>query len=54
MRYMGGVIVLLYAAMAFSGWEPFTREERGQVAARGGTSGGSGARFWTGGYMGGK
>ncbi|HEX8436311.1 hypothetical protein [Archangium sp.] len=50
MKYIGGVIVLLYAVVAFSGWEPFTRSQRGQVA---GVRGG-GVRTWTGGFMGGK
>jgi hypothetical protein len=54
MKYFGGLVVLLYALVAFSGWEPFTREKRGMATLRGGTSGSSGARFWTGGYMGGK
>jgi hypothetical protein len=49
MKYFGAIIVVLYAVVAFSGWEPFTREERGVVATRGG-----GVRFWTGGFMGGK
>jgi len=49
MKYIGGIIVLLYAAVAFSGWEPFTREQRGQTGMRGG-----GVRTWTGGFMGGK
>jgi hypothetical protein len=49
MKYLGGVIVILYALVAFSGWEPFTREERGQTGTRG-----SGVRYWTGGFMGGK
>ena len=50
MKFIGGIIVLLYAMVAFSGWEPFTREQRGQTTApRGG-----GVRTWTGGFMGGK
>ena len=52
MKYLGGVVVLLYAVVALSGWEPFTREQRGQVANV--RSGSGGVRFWTGGYMGGK
>ncbi len=31
MKYFGGLVVLLYGAVAFSGWEPFTNEERGKV-----------------------
>jgi hypothetical protein len=49
MKYIGGVVVLLYAVVAFSGWEPFTREQRGRANVSGG-----GVRFWSGGYMGGK
>ena len=49
MKYIGGVIVILYALMAFSGCEPFTRSERGQAGVRG-----SGVRTRTGGFMGGK
>lgn len=50
MKYIGGVIVILYALMAFSGCEPFTRSERGQAAG----VRGSGVRTRTGGFMGGK
>jgi hypothetical protein len=50
MKYIGGLIVLLYAWVAFSGWEPFTREERGRADVRSG----GGVRYWTGGFMGGK
>ncbi len=49
MKYIGGVIVILYAVVAFSGWEPFTRAQRGQAAVTRG-----GVRTWTGGFMGGK
>jgi hypothetical protein len=53
MKYFGGLVVLLYAAMAFSGWEPFTTEERGRVpdATRRGPNG---VFLWTGGFHGGK
>ncbi len=50
MKYFGGIIVVLYALVAFSGWEPFTRTQRGQAA---GVRGG-GVRTLTGGFMGGK
>ena len=50
MKYIGGIIVVLYAVMAFSGCEPFTRSQKGAVAG----ARGSGVRYWTGGYMGGK
>ncbi len=49
MKFIGGIIVLLYALMAFRGCEPFTRAEKGHAGTRG-----SGVRYWTGGYMGGK
>ncbi|QRK12963.1 hypothetical protein JQX13_24775 [Archangium violaceum] len=49
MKYIGGVIVILYALMAFSGCEPFTRSERGRAGVLG-----SGVRTRTGGFMGGK
>lgn len=49
MKYFGAIIVVLYALVTFSGCEPFTRSERGQAEARG-----SGVRYWTGGFMGGK
>lgn len=51
MKYFGGVVVLLYAVVALLGWEPFTREQRGQANVRAGPGG---VRYWTGGYMGGK
>jgi hypothetical protein len=50
MKFIGGIIVLLYAAMAFSGCEPFGGGERGKADVRGS----GGARYWTGGFMGGK
>ncbi len=49
MKFIGAVVVVLYAAVAFSGWEPFGGGERNKAAVRPG-----GARYWTGGYMGGK
>ena len=49
MKYIGGIVVILYAAVAFSGWEPFTRSQRTQAGVRG-----TGVRTWTGGFMGGK
>jgi hypothetical protein len=53
MKFFGGLVVLLYAAMAFSGWEPFTTEERGRVPddVRGRPNG---VFLWTGGFHGGK
>ncbi len=52
MKYMGGIIVVLYAVVAFSGWEPFTRESRGTAGVTG--VGGAGVRTRSGGFMGGK
>ena len=52
MKYVGGIIVLLYAAMALWGWEPFTRAERGKVS-RSATGSGS-SRYRSGSFMGGK
>lgn len=55
MKYVGGIIVVLYGVMAFSGWEPFTRAERGTVGARSAGGGAVGAaRYRSGGFMGGK
>jgi hypothetical protein len=53
MKYFGGLVVLLYAVMAFSGWEPFTTEERGRVPddVRRGPGG---VLLWTSGFQGGK
>ena len=53
MKYIGGIIVVLYAMMAFSGWEPFTRAERGTAGARGASVAGA-TRYRSGGFMGGK
>ncbi len=49
MKYIGGINVVLYAAVAYSAWEPLTRAQRGAAGVRG-----SSVRLWTGGYMGGK
>ncbi|ATB31204.1 hypothetical protein [Melittangium boletus] len=54
MKYFGGVIVVLYAWMALTGWEPFTRAEKGKAAARTGGGGGGVARYRSGSFMGGK
>ena len=54
MKYIGGIIVVLYAMMAFSGWEPFTRAERGTVGARGASGAAGASRYRSGGFMGGK
>ncbi len=59
MKYIGGIIVVLYALMAYRGWEPFTRAERGTVTSSSRGSGGGfffvgGSRYRSGGFMGGK
>jgi hypothetical protein len=59
MKYIGGLVVVLYGVMAFSGWEPFTRAQRGTVTSSSsrGTGGGffmGGSRYRGGGFMGGK
>jgi hypothetical protein len=53
MRLFGGLVVLAYAAMALTGWEPFTTEERGKVPddVRRGPGG---VLLWTSGFQGGK
>lgn len=53
MKWFGGLVLLLYSGLAFSGWSPFTDEERGQVPANV-RRGPGGVLLWTGGYMGGK
>lgn len=52
-KYLGGLVVLAYAAMAFSGYEPFTTEQRGKLPSDA-RRGAGGAFFWTTGYWGGK
>jgi hypothetical protein len=61
MKVIGGIIVVLYALMAYRGWEPFTRAERGTVTSSTSSSRGSGggffvggSRYRSGGFMGGK
>ncbi|WP_224242299.1 hypothetical protein [Hyalangium gracile] len=53
MKFFGGLVVLAYAFMAFTGWEPFATEERGKVPddVRRGPGG---VLLWTGGFQGGK
>ncbi|WP_338870147.1 hypothetical protein [Myxococcus stipitatus] len=53
MKWFGGLVVLLYSAVVWSGWSPFTREERDRVPGNVRRSPG-GVLLWTGGYMGGK
>lgn len=53
MKYLGGLLLLLYAAVAGLGYEPFTQQEKGPLPAK--ARGGRGALFlWHGGYHGGK
>lgn len=53
MKVFGGLVVLAYAAMTFTGWEPFTTEERGSLPpdARRGPGG---VLIWHSGFRGGK
>jgi hypothetical protein len=51
MKVMGGVLVVLYAALSFSGYEPFAQRERNTLPAH---LRGPGLRSWSGGYLGGK
>lgn len=53
MKYVGGLILLAYAALAVSGWEPFTQEERGVVPGDVRRAPG-GILHWHSGFMGGK
>ncbi|MBF5045159.1 MULTISPECIES: hypothetical protein [Myxococcaceae] len=53
MRFLGGLVVLLFAYLAFTGWRPYTAEERGQLPGDA-RRGPGGAIFWTGGFQGGK
>lgn len=53
MKWIGGIVVLGYALMAFSGWEPFAREQRGKVTGDV-RRGPGGVLLWTGGFQGGK
>ncbi len=53
-KYFGGLVVLAYAAMAFSGYEPFTTERRGATPGEsrrgrvGGAYFGGGTGYWGG------
>jgi hypothetical protein len=53
MKFFGGLVVLAYAAMALSGWEPFTTEERGELPD-GVRHAPGGVLLWTSGFQGGK
>jgi len=53
MKYVGGLILLAYAAIAFTGWEPFATEERGAVPNDVRRAPG-GILHWHSGFMGGK
>lgn len=53
MKILGALIVLGYAAMAFSGYEPFTTQERGSVPADA-RRGPGGVLIWHSGFRGGK
>lgn len=53
MKWFGGLVVLAYAAAAFTGWAPFSDEDRGKVPENV-RRGPGGVLLWTGGFMGGK
>lgn len=53
MKIFGGLVVLAYAAMTLSGWEPFTTEEKGSVPDDVRHAPG-GVLHWTSGFQGGK
>ncbi|MBX5482254.1 MAG: hypothetical protein IRZ16_10525 [Myxococcaceae bacterium] len=52
-KYVGGAIVLLYAAMNLWGYEPFASSERGRVPADA-RRGPGGVLIWHSGFLGGK
>jgi hypothetical protein len=54
MKYFGGLVVLLYAAMALSGWEPFTTTQARSRLPDEARRGPNGVFLWTGGFHGGK
>lgn len=51
MKYFGGAVVLLYALVSFSGWEPFGGGEKERMSEE---QRRAGVRTWTGGFLGGK
>lgn len=53
MRYFGAIVVLAYAAISFTGFEPFSRDQRGPLPpdARRGPGG---VLLWHSGFRGGK
>ena len=51
MKVWGALVLLGYGTLAFSGWEPFAREERGEVPPQ---HRAGGVYTWFGGYRGGK
>ena len=53
MKYFGGMVVLVYAALAFTGFEPFSREEKGRVPTDA-RRGPGGVLIWHSGFRGGK
>ncbi len=53
MKYVGGLLLLAYAAVTFLGVEPFTQEERGVVPSDV-RHGPGGLLLWHSGYRGGK
>jgi hypothetical protein len=53
MKYLGGLILVAYAAVAFLGIEPFTQSQRGKLSADARRAPG-GVFFWPVGFRGGK
>ncbi|MFB1479493.1 hypothetical protein [Corallococcus sp. RDP092CA] len=53
MRYLGGLVLVAYAWATYTGWAPFSDEERGKVTGDV-RRGPGGVLLWTGGFMGGK
>lgn len=53
MRFVGALVVLLFAYVSFTGYRPFTRDERGRLPGDA-RRGPGGVIFWTGGFQGGK
>ncbi len=53
MKYVGGLVLLLYSGVMLLGYEPFTQEER-EVVPKGARHGPGGLLLWHSGYRGGK
>ncbi|MFL5321410.1 MAG: hypothetical protein ACJ790_17245 [Myxococcaceae bacterium] len=53
MKYFGGLLLLAYAALQASGWQPSADDDRGEVPENVRHAPG-GILTWTSGFMGGK